>query len=262
MLNLNQILEQYPLSLRPHRKSILKEYLQYKILNTLFNSEHATKLVLLGGTALRIVYEGNRFSEDLDFDNFGLSEEQFFSLGETVKKDFQLEGLEVELKNIVKDEQERKATHVYIRIPKLLHELVFSALPEEKIEIHLDSEPQHYVFEPEKPLLRKFEVLTHIQCVSKNLLLSQKIFSAFHRNRTMGRDFYDIVSLYGIGAQPDMRFLEEKICIHSQKELKKYLLENSTALNFSRLAEDVEPFLFQPKEKRKVATFADFVAGL
>lgn len=44
--------------------------MQYKILALIFNSDFATKFAFLGGTCLRIVHQTNRFSEDLDFDNF------------------------------------------------------------------------------------------------------------------------------------------------------------------------------------------------
>ena len=80
MITLDQILAAYPENLRAFKESILKEYLQYKILNSIFNSEHANKLAFLGGTALRIVYGSTRFSEDLDFDNFALTETVFTDL--------------------------------------------------------------------------------------------------------------------------------------------------------------------------------------
>ena len=73
MLTLSQITEQYAEALRPFKRNILREYLQYKILEIMFASEYATKLSFLGGTALRIVYGNTRFSADVDFDNFRLT---------------------------------------------------------------------------------------------------------------------------------------------------------------------------------------------
>ena len=97
MLSLSQILDQYPQNLRAFPESLLKEYLQCKILNSIFNNETADKLAFMGGTALRLVHGGHRFSEDLDFDNFGLGADQFVGLGDIIKKDLELEGLEVEI---------------------------------------------------------------------------------------------------------------------------------------------------------------------
>ena len=78
MISLDQILTQYPEQLRLFRESILKEYLQYKILKSIFDQKSSEKLVFLGGTALRIIHGSTRFSEDLDFDNFDLDEKAFF----------------------------------------------------------------------------------------------------------------------------------------------------------------------------------------
>ena len=85
MLNLNEILPFYPEPLRVHREFILREYLQHKILQLIFDiPEHAQKLCFLGGTALRIVHGNERFSEDLDFDNSGLTEDQFDVISEKI----------------------------------------------------------------------------------------------------------------------------------------------------------------------------------
>ena len=62
MLNLKQIEEYYPKNLRAFKKNILREYLQYKILEIIFNSKVVNKLSFLGGTALRIIYNNTRFS--------------------------------------------------------------------------------------------------------------------------------------------------------------------------------------------------------
>jgi len=83
MLDLKQIKEQYPEQLHGYEKGILREYLQYKILQAIFESKQASKPSFLGGTALRIMYGNNRFSEDIDLDNFGLSWQAF---GDMIQK--------------------------------------------------------------------------------------------------------------------------------------------------------------------------------
>ena len=47
MISLSQILSEYPQHLRIYGESILKEYLQYKILNSIYNTKHADKLNFL-----------------------------------------------------------------------------------------------------------------------------------------------------------------------------------------------------------------------
>lgn len=257
MISLDQILSAYPENLRAFRESILKEYLQYKILNSIFNSEYAAKLVFLGGTALRIVHGSTRFSEDLDFDNLGLTEEEFINLSTVIQKDLALEGLEVEVNTVTKN-----AYRIKIRIPKLLFDSGLSSMSTHKILIQVDTVPQNFEYTPDKPLLNKFDVFTQINAVPKDLLLAQKIYAAVNRKRTMGRDFFDIVFLSGIGAKPNFAYLEKTIEVGNQEDLKKYLLEKTALLNFEDLAKDVEPLLFDPRDKKKVLLFREFVSLL
>ncbi len=55
----------------------LREYLHHVILRELFEQNALDELVFHGGTALRILYDLRRFSEDLDFH---LKEKSLFDL--------------------------------------------------------------------------------------------------------------------------------------------------------------------------------------
>jgi len=92
MLDLVTIKKNYPENLQPFERFVLREYLQYKILQIIFDSEYGKKLCFLGGTALRVVYGNKRFSEDLDFDNFGLNEQDFDNMIQEIKRKMELEG--------------------------------------------------------------------------------------------------------------------------------------------------------------------------
>jgi NifU-like protein len=74
------------------------------------------------------VYGNTRFSEDLDFDNFGLSEEEFGKVAEIIQKGLEKEGLSAEIKVV-----SRGAFRCKIRLPKILFENELSGLPEEKM---------------------------------------------------------------------------------------------------------------------------------
>ncbi|NSW94724.1 MAG: nucleotidyl transferase AbiEii/AbiGii toxin family protein [Bacteroidales bacterium] len=63
---------------------MLKEYFHYRILDIMFSGENANKLSFIGGTCLRILHRIQRFSEDLDFDCFNLSREEFIDLTDRV----------------------------------------------------------------------------------------------------------------------------------------------------------------------------------
>jgi hypothetical protein len=46
----------YPENLRPFKRSLMREYIQYKILEIIFGSNQAEKLSFLGGTAIRMLH--------------------------------------------------------------------------------------------------------------------------------------------------------------------------------------------------------------
>ena len=77
MLDIKQIESFYPEYLRSFKRNVLQEYLQYKILEIVFDSKFGEKLSLMGGTAAHIIHGSTRFSEDLDFDNLGLTKKEF-----------------------------------------------------------------------------------------------------------------------------------------------------------------------------------------
>ncbi len=146
MLNVNELVRYYPENQRMFRAFILREYLQYKILQIVFEQpDYANQLCFLGGTCLRIVHGNNRFSEDIDFDNFGLSEQNFQSISDVIKKELEREGYEVEMNTV-----DKGAFHCTIRFPGLLFKEGLAGHAEQKILVQLDTEPQHFKFQPEK----------------------------------------------------------------------------------------------------------------
>lgn len=259
MLDLKQIESFYPENLRVFKRNLMREYLQYKILSVIYDSEFGRKLAFMGGTALRIVYDHNRFSEDLDFDNLGLNRQEFENMTILIKNKLEREGYIVEIKNFFQG-----AYRCYIKIKEILYDLGMSGHSghkEEKLFIQIDTEPQKFKYKPEQIVLNKFDVFLRINVVPINILLSQKIYAIFYRKRSMGRDFYDTVFLLG-RSKPDFRYLEEKMNIKDILELKKRLLAKCEDLNFKNLAKDIEPFLFNPDDAKKVLFFQDYIKNL
>lgn len=253
MLSLAEIEKHYPENIRAFKRNILREYLQYKILQIIFDSQYASKLSFLGGTALRIIFGNSRFSEDLDFDNFGLKEREFEAISKIVKKQLELEGCAVEIKNVYKG-----AYRCYVRIPRLLFDSGLSGYAEEKILIQLDTAPHGFHYAPEKAILNKFEVFTEINVTPPDIILSQKIFAIFNRKSVKGRDFYDTVFLLS-KSKLNYSYLELKMKISDGETLRKKLLAFCKELDFKSLARDVEPFLFNPRDSKKVTMFVKFI---
>ncbi len=91
MLDIKQIQSFYPEHLWPFKKNLLREYLQYKILEAIFESPLADKLTFMGGTCIHIIHGSSRFSEDLDFDNPGIGRHDFEALSQRVKRNLELQ---------------------------------------------------------------------------------------------------------------------------------------------------------------------------
>lgn len=252
MIDLNVIKKFYPEKYHSFSRSMLREYLQYKILEIIFNSKYAHKLSFLGGTAIRICYDSTRFSEDIDFDNFDLSIEDFEEIALIIKKELSAEGYAIETRNIYKG-----AYHCYIKIPRLLFENKLSGLEEEKLLIQLDTLPHKYKYKPEIFTLDSFDIFTDIFVTPKKTILSQKIFAATERKRIKGRDFFDIIFLLR-DTKPDYVYLKKKMNISNQIELKSMLLDFCKNIDFASLSKDVAPFLVNPNELDRVKNFPQF----
>lgn len=253
MLDIKEISKYYEDSKNLSPRHILREYLQFKILSFLFESEVSNKISFLGGTCIRIVHGNDRFSENLDFDNSNLSFEEFIKTSDFVKNSLENEGFEVEIKNVRKS-----AYHCNIKFPELLYKNNLTPLKAEKILIQIDTIAHKFEYEPNVFLLNKFGILKKIFVTPPDILLSQKIHSAFKRKRIKGRDFYDISFLLGF-TKPNYDYLKKVLDIKKEKELKEYILENSKNIDFKKLAKDIEPFLIKQETAQRVVLFKELV---
>jgi predicted nucleotidyltransferase component of viral defense system len=253
MLNFAQIQQFYPPQLHPFGSFLLREYLQHKILALIFDSDFAMKFVFLGGTCLRIVHQSNRFSEDLDFDNFNLSPQDFEELAQVIKQGLEREGLEIEMEQVY-----RGAYHCYIKFPHLLHKTGLSGHREAKILIQLDTEPQNFEYQPDNYLLNKFDVFGNIKTTPIDLLLSQKITAFCLRKQPKGRDIYDITFLCA-QTKPNYTYLEQRLAITDSRTLKEVMKQRLTELDLAQLAKDVTPFLFYTADIQRILRFPQFI---
>lgn len=256
MIDLRQIESFYPEHLRKYKKNILREFFQYKILDIIYDSKFSTRLVFMGGTAVRIIHGSNRFSEDLDFDNFNLTKAEFEDITGHIQRKLSLEGYQVEIRNVFKG-----AFHCYLSIASILYENQISRHKEEKLMIRLDTEPQGILYAAEDVIINKFDVFTRIHVVPAGLLLSQKIAAIWNRKRTLGRDLYDVVYLFS-RTQPDFNYLQHHMNIHNMKDLTLALVSKCDTLDLKLLSRDVEPYLINPGDTKKIMLFKDYVHNL
>jgi len=252
MLTLEQLSGYFPPTLRQRNpRGMLVEYLQYELLDSLFKNSAAAALCFIGGTAIRILHNSHRFSEDLDFDNFGLSFAQFEELLTTACRDMEYKGFLIEYRVV-----EKGAYHCYIRFPEILYQSGLTSDAGRKILIRIDSEAKERLYKPEKVFLNKFTIYRQILAAPAEILLAQKMMAILYRKREKGRDIYDVSFLMGFTIS-DFVYIE-KILGVDQAEFSRSFEERLKELDLNFLARDVEPFLFASEQQERVTTFRDY----
>ncbi|MEM7572351.1 MAG: nucleotidyl transferase AbiEii/AbiGii toxin family protein [Bacteroidota bacterium] len=252
MMEMEQIQRWFPEELHDRKEDMLREYLQFEILQLLFDSKFGHKYTFLGGTCLRIVYGTDRFSEDLDFDNVGLSEAEFEETARIIRRGLELKGYVVSLKYAYKG-----AFHCNIKFPGLLYAYDLSGHKEAKMLIKLDTEKQGFEYKRQLFPLNKFGLDSEILVTPLPLLCAQKMTAALGRKRPKGRDFYDLSWILE-GTPPNYDYLQDRLGFSTPEDLKVGFAQRISTFDFEALAKDVEPFLFLEGDIERVRNFPTF----
>ena len=212
MISLFQIEQYYPEKLSGFKKNILREYLQYKILEIIFNSKIANKLSFLGGTALRIVHENTRFSEDLDFllkapgRNFQIEKylhglfREFSAYGyrlEVVDRDDEKSAVQ---KIFLKDDSLGKILHLkHIRQDRSMAKI--------RIKLEVDTNPPAGGNVEVKYLA--FPFAADVACQDEASLFAGKLHALLCREYVKGRDWYDLLFYSARRTMPNLVFFSQ-----------------------------------------------------
>lgn len=245
MLELKQLEQFYKLSAQISKRNILREYLQYLILEIIFDTSCANKFSFIGGTAIKIIYGSDRFSEDLDFDNFGLSEKEFKNCIDKIKKQLINKGLRIETKISCKG-----AMRCYLKFLQILYDYGITKNKKEKLVIQLDTTRQNFKFKPDLKIINKFAVFSQVRVNPLPIIFSQKIDAVLERKRLLGRDLYDLVYLSSLSS-PNKKYLRKKVGSGDGDKIKTLIKKRIAKHDLSTLAKDIRPFV-SSKEKLKV----------
>ena len=257
MISLSEIQNHFPLKLQnpSFYPYTLKEYFQYRMLDIIFSHKLGRKLSFIGGTSLRILYGIDRFSEDLDFDSFNLTREEFIVLTDFVISRLQDEGIIVTAEDKTKD----LTLHAFRRnliFPELLYNLKMTGHKEQKFLIKIESQAHFFAYTPDTPIIQKFNIFTQINAAPVDILLSMKIGAMLERQK--GRDFYDCIFLMG-KTLPNWNYLSEKFGINSPGELEDRILESCKTVDFSLKARDFNKLTFDQNESQKILLFPEYI---
>ena len=184
-----------------------KEYLQYIFLNAL--SRFADKFTFKGGTCLRICYNFERASEDLDFST-KLSLKEVKDLVNVCLKDFDLLGIA----HKIYPEKEFKGN---LRIEARFEGPLFNGNPSSTNTLKIDFNKRKVKSAVAKVVPQIFSdvpVFTVVALDEKEIL-AEKIRTLI--NGSQSRDLYDIWVLLNKGTQLDKNLLKAKLIEENSK---------------------------------------------
>ncbi len=235
------------------KRAILREYLQYKTLQFIFRAKKSAELVFMGGTALRVFYGSNRFSEDLDFDSKDLSSDELQGIALTAANEFRLEAVECNVTF-----SRGNTFSAKLRFTDALQKWKLTHHRDEVLTLKFDASPQRYRYTPEVKVLNRLDVIVPVPVASAELILAQKLYAILNRPRIMGRDLYDASYLFGI-TEPDMNYLEQKVQISSRRKIEELILKRLAEKSIEDLARDVEPFVPGRNDLLRVKLFPEIL---
>ena len=257
-----QMLAKYPANSLYEKKNALREIIQEMALCGLARAGFFKHTAFYGGTALRIFYGLDRFSEDLDFSlteiTPGFELKPFFPV---LEKELHAFGLNMEVQEKEKPSDARIQSAFLKGNTKEQLLLVFGDEPlagihageKIKIKFEVDTDPPAYAgFEHR---YRMLPAPYEIQLYDAPSLFAGKLHAILCRNwqsRVKGRDLYDYVFLLSRGIPVKLAHLQARLaqnaCLDlgetlSREKLKEALVQRFERINYRLAREDAAPFV-------------------
>lgn len=231
------------------KKSLVREYLQARVLQALQESGAFLSWAFVGGTALRFLYNIPRYSEDLDFSVSRAGEEcGFEAVLLNIKSMFQAENYTI----TIKVSSPKTVMSAFLKFPGLFHELGISPYSTETVSIKLEIDtnpPAGAVFETK--IIRR-HVTVQVMQYDKASLFAGKLHAILARSYTKGRDLYDLVWYLSDPTWPfpNVQLLNNALKQTgwrgkeiTEKSIASILSERMNELDWKAVAADIQPFL-------------------
>lgn len=258
-------LEEYKPANQQDAKDGLREIMQEIALAGLSRAGFFEKTAFYGGTALRIFYGLDRFSEDLDFSL--LAKDPDFSLTkyqDAIIQEFNALGMQV----TIREKQKTNKTNIdspFLKSETIWKELVLeNIIPQNginqvaniTIKIEVDREPPSGFDTEEKLLLRPFSF--YVKCFTLPNLFAGKMHALLFRKwgtNVKGRDWYDMewyirkgiplnLDHFVTRARDSGDWDKEDI---TEAEFRELLKQKIDAVKMDYIINDIKRFIKDPK---------------
>jgi len=245
----------------------LREILQEVALLGLWRSKFFEKAAFYGGTALRVLYGLDRFSEDMDFsllepmDNFDLTGYTAFLNKETkgFGFDVRVERIDKAIQTPVQSAFLKANTRNQLLVIETGKEIL-RAVPKGqilKIKLEVDTEPPQgfatqtrYLLQPIPFAVRAF-VLPDLFAGKMHAILCRR-----WKSRVKGRDWYDLVWYAANHPELHLHHLEQRMrqtghwkgdAALTSERFEDLLIEAVNKLDVEQARKEVEPFVKSPE---------------
>ena len=277
---IEQMLKRYELNTIHDHENALKEIIQEIVLLGLWRSKFYEKAVFYGGSALRILYKLDRFSEDLDFSL--IAPEKDFNIKKylgAVKSELELWDFEV----FTEEKNKKNGSTInsaFIKANTLIHLLKIDVNLKThknavmKIKLEVDQDPAvgftselKYHLHP-IPFTIKTMALPSLFAGKMHALLCRT-----RRTNIKGRDWYDLIWFVKNNIPCDLYYLKNKMAqtghidvseALTKEKLIEFLSGKIKEIDFDLAKSDVEPFLKNLGQREElslwsVAFFSDYL---
>ena len=265
---IEQIVKSYNPSTLDETKAIIREIVQSIVLIGLSRSGFFSKASFYGGTALRIFYNLNRYSEDLDFTLNNAEPDFSIELYTSKIKEVALSyGLELEImiknkksKSPIESAFAKLNTYQTFISLKLDNKIISTLHKDEllKVKFEIDCNPS-LGFKNETKWLDIPE-FAQVVVLDEPSLFSGKLHAILcrnYKNTVKGRDYYDFLFYVQKRIKPNLIYLRNKL-IETGKinaldhfdlnVLKSMLIEQFEKVDFNQVKQDAMRFVFKNED--------------
>lgn len=259
---LEQMIEDYHPKNNEEKRNVIKEVMQEIVLCGLSKAGFFDESAFYGGTALRIFYGLDRFSEDLDFSllvkNKDFNLEKYFPILKNTVQSFGL-NVNFELKNKTNDSNIQSPflkgdtiEHFLLFYP---NELVQGINKNEKVKIKFEIDTMPPGLATYETKFRLLPIPYSVKLYDEASLFSGKIHAIICRSwksRVKGRDLYDYVFYLSKNTKFNLLHLREKL-IESEfisrdieitcDSVKEMLINRFNEIDYNAAKADVIPFI-------------------
>lgn len=260
---IEEMLKSYQVDNIYDRKNAMKEIMQEIVLCGLSRAGFFKEAAFYGGTALRIFYGLDRFSEDLDFSleqiNLDFDLCSYFPVLEKEVKTFGL-NVEIQEKEKTKDSNIRSAflkgnTKEHLLLFYADERLVGTVDKNEVVKIKFEVDINPPAFATYEHKYRLLPVPYEIRLYDMPSLFAGKIHAVICRgwqSRIKGRDLYDYIFYLSKAVTVNQKHLRARLIDSGYisenqectlEEIKTMLKNRFDSIDFLQARKDVEPFI-------------------